>query len=128
MRHLITIVGTALLASSLLTGAAEARGGGGFGGGLGGGGHIGGIGGSFGGHMGGLRGEHLGALGTAPHAGSMGRLGEGNIGAGMRSGANGLGLHQHALHRDGRRFGDIDPDCYDLNNRHPHGNLPLNCS
>ena len=85
MKRMITVLATALLASSLLAGAADARGGGGgggghgggfgggfgggghMGGGFGGGGHIGGFGG--GGHVGGIGGEHMGGLGGGGHVG-----------------------------------------------------------
>jgi hypothetical protein len=70
MKRLLTILATALVASTLLTGAAEARGGGGGGGHMGGGfgGHMGGIGhidGGFGGHMGGV--GHVGGFGHVDH-------------------------------------------------------------
>jgi hypothetical protein len=72
MRRLTAILATTLLASSLFTAAAEARGGG-FGGGahfggLGAGGHVGGIGGgAFGGGM-------TGHVGVGGHRDSLGRL------------------------------------------------------
>src|ERR1700759_5025521 len=60
MRRILTILATALLASTLLASAAEARGGGGGGhmGGFGGGGHMGGFGGGM--HMGGGFGGGIG--------------------------------------------------------------------
>ena len=136
MKRMITVLATALLASSLLAGTAEARGGGGgggHGGGFGGGGHMGGMGG--GGHIGGLgEGAHIGGIGGGEHTeslgGGMGRLDGGHIGAGI--GARDPGLHQHALHRYGGYrsgygyFNDY-PDCYDLY-LHPERPLPLNCS
>ena len=116
MKRMITILATALLASSLLAGAADARGGGGggggghgggfgggghMGGGFGGGGHIGGFGG--GGHIGGIGGEHMGR----PRRRTRRR----------HIGAHGFGLHQHALHRFGGYgpgYGYYGyPDCYD---------------
>ena len=73
MQRMITILGTALLASSLLTGAADARGGGGggHGGGFGGGGHMGG-GFGGGGHIGGFGGgAHIGGMGAGEHMGGL---------------------------------------------------------
>ena len=91
----MTILVTALLASSLLTAAAEARGGGDVhGGGFGGGGvHVGGFGGA---HIGGIGGDvHLGGIGVghtdhfAPDP------------------------HEHAMHHLGRfGYGLYDPYCY----------------
>src|ERR1700761_2316585 len=71
MKRVLTIMATALLASTLLAGAAEARGGGGGGGGhmggFGGGGHIGGFGG--GGRIGGAGGDHFSSMQSSapPH-------------------------------------------------------------
>src|SRR6476646_3046745 len=108
MKRLITVMATALLASSLLAGAADARG-------FGGGGHIGGFGG--GGHVGGIGGEHMGGLGDR-HVGAVG--------------AHGFGLHQHASHRFGGYgpgYGYYSyPDCYDWYYLHPDQPLPLSCS
>ena len=111
MKRMITILATALLASSLVAGAAEARGGGGggghMGGGFGGGAHIGGMGG----------GEHLGGMG-GDHFGSVGHIGD-----------HGFGLHQHAQHRFGGYGYDYGyPDCYDWPYLHPNAPLPLSCS
>jgi len=100
MKRMITVLATALLASSLLAGAADARGGGG--------GHMGG----------GFGGEHMGGLGG------------GHIGSGGHIGAHGYGLHQHALHRFGGYgpgYGYY-PDCYDWYELHPDQPLPLSCS
>jgi hypothetical protein len=99
MRRAITILATALLASSLLTGAAEARGGGGFGGG----GHMGGFGG----------GAHVGGPGGIGHIGGFGgAVRMGGIGAGDH------GFHEHAMHHFGIRRGygvyeGYAPDCYE---------------
>jgi len=83
MRRAITILATALLASNLLTGAAEARGGGGFGGG-----HMGGIG--AGAHIGGFAGAgHVGGFGSAVRMGGIG--------------AGDHGFHEHAMHHLGIR-------------------------
>jgi hypothetical protein len=90
MRRAITILATALLASSLLTGAAEARGGG-FGGG-----HIARVGGVAGvGHIGGFGGPfRMGGIAARDH-----------------------GFHEHAMHHFGFRRGygvyeGYAPDCY----------------
>jgi hypothetical protein len=102
MRQMISILATALLATSLLTVQAEARGGGGGGGG----GHAGGMGGGFGGHAGGMGsgfggGAHIGGLGGGAHIGAIGGLGAhiggdvGHIGAlgGTHIGGIGTGGH-----------------------------------
>jgi hypothetical protein len=103
MKRTITVLATALLASSLLAGAADARGGGGgggHGGGVGGGGHMGG---GFGGaHMGGFGGDHIGT--------------------------HDFGLHQHAAHRFGGYGYYGNSDCYDWYVLHPNEPLPLSCS
>ena len=112
MKQVITILATALLATSLLSGQAMARGGGGghgggFGGGFGGGGHIGGFGG--GAHIGGMGGVgHIGGLGGARIAGGVGNIGGlggthiggigagGHIGTGIHTGTGirtGMGIH-----------------------------------
>jgi hypothetical protein len=100
------VFATAALALSLLSTAADARGGGGGGGGHGGGfggggGHMGGFGGGFGGghmaggiaagHVGGIGGEHLGGIG------------------GQRFAGGGFGSHaftgHHLVRHTGRGFG-----------------------
>ena len=97
MRRVITILATALLASSLLAGAAEARSGAGFGGG-----HMGGFGGSA--HVGGVAGiGNIGGFGGAVRVGG--------VGAGDR------GFQNHAMHHFGFRRGygvyeGYAPDCY----------------
>lgn len=99
MKRTITVLATALLASCLLTGAADAHGGGGHGGGFGGG-HMGG---GFGGaHMGGFGGGH--------------------------SSAHDFGLRQHAAHRFGGYGYYGNSDCYDWYVLHPNEPLPLSCS
>lgn len=120
MRKTITILATALLASSLAIAQADARGGGG------GGGHGGGMGGGFGGgaHMGG------GFGGGAAHIGGIGRVGgvgrfDGSrfaFGEGARTG----GIHQHAMHRFGRFYPyyGYGVDCYDWYLTHPTDPLP----
>lgn len=75
MRRAITILATALLATSLLTVAADARGGGG-------------------GHGGGFGGGHMGGFGGAAHFGG-GHLGSPAMG----------GIHDHAMRRFGPRYG-----------------------
>src|SRR6185295_11031067 len=111
MKRMITVLATTLLASSLLAGAADARGGGHGGGFGGGGGHMGG---GFGG------GDHIGGLGGGGHVGGFG---------GEHMGAH--GLHQHALHRFsgyGPGYGSYYSDCYDWYALHPDQPLPLSCS
>jgi hypothetical protein len=112
MRRTISILATALLATSLLTVQADARGGGGFGGG----GHAGGMGGGFGGGahvggfgggahiggglgaVGGLGGAHIGGMG---HIGGLGGTHIGGIGAGDRIGA---GIHPGVMGSNIDRF------------------------
>ena len=119
MRKTITILATALLASTLAIAQADARGGGGGGGhgGFGGGAHMGG---GFGG------GAHIGGVGLgAAHIGGIGRVGgvgrfEGSrfaFGEGARTG----GIHQHAMHRFGRFYPyyGYGVDCYDWYLSHP---------
>jgi hypothetical protein len=89
MRKAITILATALLATSLFTAAAEARGGGGGGGG---------------GHGGGFGGGHMGGFGGGAHIGGLG-------GTHM----NGSGFHYQGMHRFGPRYGVYDgygANCY----------------
>ena len=85
MRRVMTILATALLASSLLTAAAEARASGSAG------------------HMGSFAGAHLGDIG------GMGRIeGLGRVHVdGMAGGDHGLGFH-HAMHRGFRAGYGID--------------------
>jgi hypothetical protein len=158
MRQVISILAMALLATSLLTAQAEARGGGGgghaggMGGGFGGGAHIGGLGGV--GPVGGLGGVHIG--GGVGHVGGLGgtRIGAvgagGDIGTGVHPGAVGSntisrfdgrrasvgdhghfdGLHHRAMHRFDRFYPDYgyDLDCYDWNLLYPDTALPAYCS
>jgi hypothetical protein len=144
MKGAITILATAALAASLLTAAADARGGGGHGGGFGGGGHMGGFGG--GAHIGGMGGGHTGGFAGGPHidglgAGAIGRPSGGVhvgsvFGDGGRIGPHdhGAGFSHHATHRFGRVwYGDgpyygYDPDCYDLYYRYPNYAWPPSCS
>jgi hypothetical protein len=131
MRKTITILATALLASTLAIAQADARGGGGggghggggfgggahMGGGFGGGAHIGGFGG--GAHIGGVGGgEHIGGIG---HVGGIGRF-DGSrfaFGEGARTG----GVHQHAMHRFGHPYYGYGTDCYDWYLSHPADSL-----
>lgn len=150
MRRTLSILATALLAASLLTVQAEARGGGG-------GGHAGGMGGGFGGgaHFGGgIR--AVGGLGGAHFGGGAGRIGGhggahiGGIGAGDRIGAGvhtgvpgGSNVHRFDTARGidrGRerfamhRFDRFYPyyyygnDCYDWYLLHPDTAVPPYCS
>ena len=76
MRRLTVILATTLLASSLFTAAAEARGGGGHIGGFGGGAHFGGLGG--GARLGGIGNGMTGHVGLDGRRGALGhRLEEG---------------------------------------------------
>jgi hypothetical protein len=127
MRKTITILATALLASTLAIAQADARGGGGggghggggfgggahMGGGFGGGAHIGGFGG--GAHIGGVGGgERIGGIG---HVGGVGRF-DGSrfaFGEGARTG----GVHQHAMHRFDHPYYGYGVDCYDWYLSHP---------
>ena len=133
MKQMISVLATALLAVSLLTVQAEARGGGG-----GGGGHAGGMGGGFGGgahiggvgHVGGLGGTHIGAVET------------GGVGAGVHAGIRSdhmnrfdgtrtveRGDHRRfAMHRFDRIYPYYDGDCYDWYLLHPDSTLPAYCS
>ena len=126
MKRMVTILATALLATSLFTVAADARGGGGGGhGGFGGGAHMGGFGG--GGHIGGMGGiGHMGGFGAGAHLGGMEHLGGDHIDHFAPA------FHQHAMHHFGRPgYGFYDgysPDCYDLNYLHPTNPWPPYCS
>ena len=95
MRRVMTILATALLASNLLTVAAEAR--------ASGGGHVGGFSGV--GHMGGLGDAHLGRI-----EGIGGRV---HI-DGVANGDHGPGFAHHAMHRGFRAVYRIDDsaNCY----------------
>ena len=117
MKRFFTILATALVASTLLTGAAEARGGGGGGhmGSGGFGGHVSGI-----GHIGGDFGGHIGGVGRID--GGVGRVGGsfgermGDVGrVGSLVHVDHPGYHIHGMHHL-RRFGygtySYDPDCY----------------
>jgi hypothetical protein len=143
MRQAMTILATALLATSLVTAQAQARGGGGgFGGG---GGHAGGMGAGFGG------GVHIGGVGGVGAVGSPGGAHTGGIGAGERLGtgldAGGIvgrvdggrigvgdhghmdGLHHHAMHRFDRihpGYG-YDLNCYNWSLLRPHDTSPPYC-
>ena len=134
MKRMVTILATALLATSLFTVAADARGGGGGGhggfgggahmGGFGGGGHIGGFGG--GAHIGGMGGiGHMGGFGAGAHLGGMEHLGGDHIDHFAPA------FHQHAMHHFGRPgYGFYDgysPDCYDLNYLHSTNPWPPYC-
>ena len=124
MKRIFTILATALVASTLLTGVAEARGGGGGGhmGGGGFGGHMGG--GGFGGHMGGGIGHIGGAFGGHIGGGRIGGVGRIGGGFGERLGGVGrVGSLVHVDHPYGfhgmRHFGRFrnglygyDPYCY----------------
>jgi hypothetical protein len=132
MKRMIMILATAALASTLVTAAAEARGGGGFGGG-----HIGGIGG--GAHVSGMIGSaHIGGIGEGMHAGvaavpdGVGHMGGEHFGLGDHTRGYDGGLHQHAMHRI-RRDGpgylyDDGLDCPDWTRLHPGEPLPLSCT
>jgi hypothetical protein len=123
MKRMVAILATALVASSLFTVAADARGGGGGGhggGGFGGGAHMGGFGG--GGHIGGFGGgAHIG-FGGAAHIGGMGHVDH-----------FGSAPQMHAMRHFGRfrpGYGFYDgygPDCYDLNYQNPTYPLPPYC-
>lgn len=140
MKRVLMILATAALASTMAVGTADARGGGGgggHGGGFGGGGHMGGFGG--GAHVGGFGGGHVGGFGGGVHVGSMamhgnmGRLGGDHPGLGDHPHADGIGFHDHAMHRHGRYspgYGYYygDSDCYDWYVLHPDQPLPLSCS
>ena len=119
MKRFLTILATALVASTLLTGAAEARGGGG------GGGHMGG--GGFGGHMGGI--GHIGGFGD--------HIGGGRIGGGFGERMGGVGRVDSLVHvdhpygfRDHHHFnrfglyGYYDPACYQ---QYPYTTIPPYC-
>jgi hypothetical protein len=129
MRKMITILATALLASTLAIAQADARGGGGGGGG----GHGGGMGGFGGGaHMAGFGGgAHLDGFGGAAHIGGVGHI-DGSIGRfdGSRiavgEGAGTGGVRQHAMHRLDHRYPyyGYGVDCYDWYLSHPADPLP----
>ena len=118
MRKTITILATALLASTLAIAQADARGGGGgrdgggtvasaevpTWGGFGGGAHLGGFGG----------GEHIGGIGRV---GGVGRFDGSRLafGEGARTG----GIHQHAMHRFSHPYYGYGVDCYDWYLSHP---------
>lgn len=155
MRQVISILATALLATSLLTVQAEARGGGGGGGhmggmgggfgggahigGFGGGAHIGGLGGVGGGahigggigHIGGLGGTHIGAVGAGDHIGAG--IHTGVIGGNAMNRPDGsrarVGDHgRFAMHRRDRFYPYVGYDCYDWYVLHPDSTLPAYCS
>jgi hypothetical protein len=151
MKRMISVLATALLAVSLLTVQAEARGGGG-----GGGGHAGGIGGGFGGgaHIGGLGGgAHIAGLGGVGGAyiggvGHVGGLGGTHIGA-VETGGVGAGVHagisgdhmnrfdgtrsdgdhrRFAMHRLDRIYPYYEGGCYNWYVLHPDTTPPAYCS
>jgi hypothetical protein len=139
MRKMVTILATALLATSLAIAQADARGGGG------GGGHGGGMGGGFGGgaHMGGGfgGGAHVGGVGVgsvaglgAAHVGgvdhidgSIGRFDGSRIAVGEGAGTG--GVRQHAMHRLDHRYPyyGYGVDCYDWYLSHPADTVPSYC-
>lgn len=123
MRRLTAILATALLASSLFTAAAEARGGGGHMGGFGGGAHFGGLG--AGAHVGGLGGDtRIGGLGGGTNvAGGM----TGHVGVDGHTSAFRPGLHRRAFGRFGIEEGE-SLECSDWYQLHPTEPLPLSCS
>jgi hypothetical protein len=92
MRRVMTILAAALLASSLLTATAKARGGGG--------------------HMGGFGGAHVAGISGFDRIKGLGRV---HV-DGMAGGDRGLGFAHHAMHRDflaGYGVGDSHaPNCY----------------
>lgn len=122
MKRLMMILATAALASTLAVGAADARGGGGFGGGghgggfggggFGGGAHIGGFGGGT--HIGGISGgAHLGGPGGGAHIGGV-------VG-GTHLGALGGGVHARGTVMPGR-MASVDGDHLGVDEgSHPHG-------
>ena len=139
MKQVMTIFATALLATSLLSGQAMARGGGG--GGFGGG-HAGGMGGGFGGgHIGGLGGTHIGGIGGGEHIGTGIHTGTGiHVGTGIHAGGiigrvdgGGRehidGFHHHAMHRFDRFYPGYgyDLSCYDWYLLHPNNTTPPYC-
>ena len=98
MRRIMTIMATALLASTLLASAAQARGGG-----FGGGGHMGGFGG----------GGHIGGFGGGVHMGGGFEGGMGHIGGGETHFADhGMGFRDHAMHRFVPGYYDGTQSCY----------------
>jgi hypothetical protein len=100
MRRMMMILATALLASSLLTAAAEARASGSVG-------HMGSVGAA--GQIGGFGGAHLGSIDRIE---GLGRV---HV-DGMAGGDRGLGFAHHAMHRGFRAGSGIDesyaPNCY----------------
>lgn len=146
MRRTISILATALLATSFLTAQAEARGGaggGGHAGGFGGGAHIGGgigavgglggahIGGGVG-HIGGLGGTRIGGIGAADHIGAGIHTGiAGRGGVDRFDGPRGIdrGHGRFAMHRFDRIYPYYDGnDCYDWYLLHPDTAVPPYCS
>ena len=124
MKRITAILATAVLASSLFTGAAEARGGGGGGhmGGFGGGADIGGLGGGV--HMGTLGGERMGGFGGDVGVGDFdGAARIGGVGADRFVGSR---LHEHDLHRFDRILPGYDASC-DLYMQDPTYPLPPYC-
>jgi hypothetical protein len=96
MSKVLTTAATIIVLGLAATGAADARGGGGFGGG-----HIGGMAGLGGAHLGGMGGAHFGGLGEA-HLGGMGAMRLGSLGATHMSGLGGADLGgTGAAHMDG---------------------------
>jgi hypothetical protein len=108
--RIMTVLMAATVAGGLLTGDAQARGGGG---GHGGGGHGGG---GFGGAVGGFGGTHMGGFGGA-HMGGFGRAATGGLGHHHRYGAYspryGYGYGDGACSLYGWQYGQQWPDaCY----------------
>jgi hypothetical protein len=101
MSKIFTTAATIIVLGLAATGAADARGGGGFGGGahigVMGGARIGGMGAA---RLGGLGGAHLGGLGAA-HIGGLGAAHAGAIGGTDDGGHAGVA---RGFARDGRRF------------------------
>jgi hypothetical protein len=137
MRKMITILASALLASSLAIAQADARGGGGgghgggMGGGFGGGAHIGGFGG--GAHVGGIGVGSVAGLGAAHIGGGVGQIGgirrfEGSRTA-VGENAHVGGIRQHAMHRLDRIYPyyGYGVDCYDWYLSHPADTEPPYC-